>query len=101
MPMPRTNSNASSRADQPSASHVRTAKLSVAGWDDLSDDVQLMLSRQALRRAADIIAMQAEALAGEIENGGLTDLGGPEALRLLAAVVRRSGSYVLVPAGEA
>ena len=36
------------------------------------------------------IAGQAEVLAGEIELGGISDRGGPEALRLLAAVVRLS-----------
>lgn len=57
-------------------------------WNTLSDDLQLALSREALRRAAETIAGHAEALAGEMENGGLADQGGPDALRLLAAVVR-------------
>ncbi len=57
----------------------------------LSDDLQLALSREALRRAAETIAGQAEILAGEMENGGLADQGGPDALRLLAAVVRTTG----------
>ncbi len=60
-------------------------------WDTLSDDVQLALSREALRRAAETIAGQAETLASEMETGGLTDQGGPDALRLLAAVVRTTG----------
>ena len=57
-------------------------------WHALSDDAQLILSRQAMRRAAETIATQAELLAGEIELGTLHDRGGAEALRLLAAVVR-------------
>jgi hypothetical protein len=57
-------------------------------WSVLSDDLQLILSREALRRAAETLARRAEALAGEIEAGELTDRGGPDALRLLAAVVR-------------
>ena len=57
-------------------------------WNLLSDDVQLALSREALIRAAQTIAQQAEMLAEEIETGGLSDRGGPDALRLLAAVVR-------------
>ena len=60
-------------------------------WNMLSDDVQLALSREALTRAADAIAQQAEMLACEMETGTLSDRGGPEALRLLAAVVRVSG----------
>ncbi len=57
-------------------------------WNLLSDDQQLHLSHSALRAAAVLIAGQAESLATEIEDGALADLGGPEALRLLAAIVR-------------
>jgi len=60
-------------------------------WHLLSDDVQLALSRQALTQAAETIASHAELLAWEMEQGGLADRGGPDALRLLAAVVRVSG----------
>ncbi|MDE2198562.1 MAG: hypothetical protein KGJ41_06025 [Rhodospirillales bacterium] len=60
-------------------------------WSALSDDIQLALSCEALLRAAETIAGQAEILAGEMESGGLADRGGPEALRLLAAVVRATG----------
>jgi hypothetical protein len=60
-------------------------------WSALSDDAQLALSREALIRAAEAIAHQAEALAHEMEHGGVSDRGGPDALRLLAAVVRVSG----------
>ena len=57
-------------------------------WCTLSDDVQLALAQSALQRAAETIAEQAEALAGVIETGELSDRGGPDTLRLLAAVVR-------------
>jgi len=57
-------------------------------WNLLSDDLQLALAREALRQASATIAGQAEALAAEIEAGTLRDRGGPDALRLLAAVVR-------------
>ncbi len=60
-------------------------------WDLLSSDQQLLLSDSALRAAAELVATQAELLASEIENGALADLGGAEALRLLAALVRVSG----------
>ncbi len=60
----------------------------LADWNTLSDNLQLALSQEALRRAAEIIARQAETLADEMECGGLADRGGPDALRLLAGVVR-------------
>ncbi|MCA7118959.1 MAG: hypothetical protein LGL72_06055 [Acidibrevibacterium sp.] len=68
-------------------------------WNLLSEDLQLILSREALRRAVETVASQAEILAAEMEEGGLSDLGGPEALRLLAAVARATGSESLaIPA---
>ncbi|MFL5333337.1 MAG: hypothetical protein ACJ8H8_09185 [Geminicoccaceae bacterium] len=67
----------------------------------LSDNLQLVLSREALLQAAHTIAQQAEVLAGEMEDGCLADRGGPEALRLLAAVVRITGQDTLAPAGHA
>ncbi len=70
-------------------------------WNLLSDELQLMVSREALRRAADVIAGQADELAREMETGGLTDHGGAEALRLLAAVVRTSGGADFGVAGHA
>ena len=57
-------------------------------WTALSDDLQLALAEQALHRAVETIAGQAESLAAEMETGSLTDQGGPDALRLLAAVIR-------------
>ena len=57
-------------------------------WDSLPDDLQLELAAQALLRAAETIAGQAECLAAEIEDGALADGGGADALRLLAAVIR-------------
>ncbi len=72
----------------------------LADWNILSDDVQLVLSREALRRAAEIIAGQAELLAEEMEAGGLCDRGGPNALRLLAGVVRVNGTDMMGPVGR-
>ena len=57
-------------------------------WHALPDEVQLTLSREALRRAAETLAEHAELLAAEMEAGALLDQGGPDALRLFAAVVR-------------
>lgn len=68
-------------------------------WDSLSDDAQLMLACQALHRAAETITRQAECLAGEMEDGAVPDRGGPEALRLLAAIVRATGPDSMPVAG--
>jgi hypothetical protein len=72
-----------------------------ADWNQMPDDLQIGLAREALSRAVAIIAEQAEALADEIERGSLTDRGGPNALRLFAAVVRIDGADELAPAGHA
>ncbi len=72
-----------------------------ADWTHLSDDLQLVLSREALRRAADTLAAQAEILAEEMEDGALHDRGGPDALRLFAAVVRATQRESFGEAGHA
>ena len=68
-------------------------------WHRLAEQEQLALAEAALRRAAQTIAGQAETLAIEMETGQLADRGGPNALRLLAAVVRAQGAPG--PAGHA
>jgi hypothetical protein len=72
-------------AGHDSRQHIGTT---AADWDKLAEPTQLALAAAAMRRAASVIAGQAETLACEIEAGGLQDRGGPEALRLLAALVR-------------
>ena len=72
----------------------------LADWNRLPEALQIALSREALHRAAVLIAAQAEVLADEMECGGLADRGGPDALRLFAAVVRE-GQDDLAPAGHA
>jgi hypothetical protein len=73
----------------------------LSDWNLLSEELQLLVSREALRRAAELIAGQADELAWEMESGSLSDHGGPEALRLLAAVVRTTGDDEMVVAGHA
>lgn len=73
----------------------------LANWDLLSEPLQLALAREAMRLAATTIAEQAEVLAEEMEAGALNDYGGPNALRLLAAVVRDNGHTSLGPVGRA
>ncbi len=70
-------------------------------WNELSDELQATLTREALRRAAETIADQAEMLAAEMERGLISDEGGVEALRLLAAVVRFADTDRYGPAGHA
>ncbi|PZW39971.1 hypothetical protein C8P66_12613 [Humitalea rosea] len=70
-------------------------------WPELSDDQQLILAREAMRRAAETLADHAELLAAEMEDGGLVDQGGPEALRLFAAVVRATNGDSFGVAGHA
>jgi hypothetical protein len=60
----------------------------IAEWDSLAEPLQLTLATAALRRAAASIVFQAETLASEIEAGSLRDRGGPDALRLLATLIR-------------
>ena len=73
----------------------------VTDWNLLSDEAQLRVAREAMQRAVETIAGHAESLAAEIETGAIADRGGPEALRLLATLVRLHGRDVSVPAGSA
>ena len=70
-------------------------------WTDLPEEHQLFLAREALRRAAETLADHAEMLANEMELGTLLDRGGPEALRLFAAVVRETNRDAFGVAGRA
>lgn len=70
-------------------------------WNLLSENLQLELSREALTRAVGTIAAQAELMAAEMECGGIADRGGPDALRLFAAVIRVTGKDPLTPVGNA
>jgi hypothetical protein len=75
---------------------MRTAR-----WNNLPEDLQLVLSKEALRRAAETLADHAELLAEEIDRGTLADRGGPDALRLFAAVVRATNADAFGPVGHA
>jgi len=72
-----------------------------AHWNSLPEDLQLLLSREALRRAAETLAEHADLLAEEMDRGTLSDRGGPDALRLFAAVVRATNSDTFGPVGHA
>ena len=73
----------------------------LSDWNRLPDELQLVVADAALRRAAETLATQAELLAREIEGGALADRGGPDALRLFAAVVRLNGRETFATAGHA
>ena len=72
-----------------------------ASWTTLPEELQLVLSREALRRAAATLAEHAELLAEEMERGTLSDRGGPDALRLFAAVVRATNEDAFGTVGHA
>jgi len=74
--------------------------MSSPDWKHLPDELQLVLAREALRRAAETLAEHAELLAIEMEGGTLQDRGGPDALRLFASVVRATSLDSLGPAGR-
>jgi hypothetical protein len=61
-------------------------------WNFLSDEMQLVLAREAFRQALATITDHAGALAGAIEAGTIADRGGPEALRLFVAVLAETHS---------
>lgn len=68
----------------------------------VTDDSLAQLSREVLGQAMETLVCQALLLAEEMETGALADRGGPEALRLLAALVRASGfGDTLGPVGHA
>jgi hypothetical protein len=75
--------------------------MQAASWNILPEEMQLVLSREALRRAADTLAEHAELLAEEMERGTLSDRGGPDALRLFAAVVRATQDDAFGAVGHA
>ncbi|MDQ2801969.1 MAG: hypothetical protein M3Y41_04505 [Pseudomonadota bacterium] len=73
----------------------------LSDWSLLTEELQLALSQEAMRQASAVIAEQAEILADELECGRLADDGGPNALRLLATIIRLNGGQPLVPVGHA
>jgi hypothetical protein len=89
------------RAMEPCAGGEPRYAAPLCDWALLSEPMQLAVAREALARAAETIAGQAMVLAGEMEEGVLPDRGGPEALRLFAAVVRVTGREVIPAAGHA
>lgn len=57
-------------------------------WLSLSEETQLRIATAALRRATARLVAQAEGMAEMYDEGGLSDRGGADALRLLARLLR-------------
>lgn len=70
-------------------------------WNLLPAPLQLHLAQQALRQACDTFVRQAEFLADEMDEGELSDLGGADALRLLATIIRSTSTVSTTVCGHA
>lgn len=70
-------------------------------WSAISDDLQLALARQAMRRATHIIADQADLFAVQFSSEVLRDRGAADALHLFAVLLRETSTECLRPAGNA
>ncbi len=71
--------------------------MSLSHWKHSDDALQVVLASEALRRAAETLSEHAELLAIAMESGTLLDRGGPDALRLFAAVAREICLDTLAP----
>ncbi len=70
-------------------------------WNRLPEELQLTLAQQALRRAALLIADQAELFAAQFAVGTLADRGAADALRLFGALLRETSTEWPAVAGSA
>lgn len=70
-------------------------------WCTMSDELQLAMSRQAMRQAALLIANQAELFAVQFEGGTLADRGAADALHLFATLLRETTASHLMAPGHA
>jgi hypothetical protein len=70
-------------------------------WLMLPDAQQTALAQQAMRRAALIVADQAELFAVQFLAGTLQDRGASDALMLFAALLRETAVECLAPVGRA
>ena len=68
-------------------------------WQSMPEGLQTALAGEAMRRAALIIAEQAELLAVQFRAGTLEDRGAPDALILFAALLRETTLECLAPVG--
>ena len=80
---------------------MRTFSPRPVEWQTMPEPLQTALAQQALRRAALIIAEQAELFAVQFAAGTLTDRGASDALRLFSALLRETTIETLSPVGSA
>ena len=66
-------------------------------WQSMPDGLQTALAGEAMRRAALIIAEQAELFAVQFRVGTLQDRGASDALTLFAALLRETTLECLAP----
>ncbi len=78
---------------------MSTAAAQRTPWQTLPEDLQAALAQQALRRAALIIAEQAELFAVQFKAGVLQDRGATDGLKLFAALLRETTVETLAPMG--
>ena len=70
-------------------------------WQTLPEDLQAALAQQAMRRAALIVAEQAELFAVQFQAGVLQDRGANDALKLFAALLRETTIETFATVGNA
>lgn len=74
----------------------------LSDWELITEETRLRLAREALRLATTTVAVEAAQLAAEMEAGRLADRGGPDALRLLVAMLQAAtAGDEEAPAGHA
>jgi hypothetical protein len=80
---------------------MRDKAESLGEWQRMPEALQTALAQQAMRRAALIIAEQAELFAVQFLSGTLQDRGASDALMLFAALLRETTIETLTPMGSA
>jgi hypothetical protein len=80
---------------------MKASSAAPSDWPNLSDELQTALAQEAMRRAAMIIADQAQLFAVQFSNGTLQDRGAADALKLFAILLRETSADCLAPAGNA
>ncbi len=80
---------------------MKTHGQTTTKWQEVSEDLQILVAQQAMRKAALIIAEQAELFAMQFKSGTLQDRGSADGLQLFAALLRETTVETLTPAGTA
>ncbi len=78
---------------------MKTRAQTSSKWQDISEELQIVLAQKAMRQAALIIAEQAELFAVQFKSGTLQDRGSADGLQLFAALLRETTIETLAPVG--